>query len=79
MRAPSACVLAAWLVSYRAMATPPLQLEARELDYDPTTHELVLRGEVRIGTPPFVLTSPCLHLRETPLGWVVQGQGRLSL
>jgi hypothetical protein len=60
------------------MATPPVQLEARKLDYDPTTHELVLRGEVRVGNPPFALTSPCLRMRETALGWVVQGEGRLS-
>lgn len=87
LRRSAELVLAALFLSSRAGAqdADPSPFTAGELDVhadavgvDARLRELDLTGHVRADAPPFHLSADALHLRRSPLGVVVDGDGRLA-
>lgn len=81
-RAPGAvlaCALGLLTGSSSARADiAPLQTHADDVTLDARLRELELRGNVRVDSAPFHLSSDALRLRRTSLGVEVDGTGRLA-
>ncbi len=56
----------------------PLDAHADDVTLDAQKREVDLRGNVRVDSPPFHLTSNALKLRRGPRGVEVEGSGRLA-
>ena len=66
------------LTSARARAQPA-EVHAGDVELDPRTHELLLKGDVRVDDPPFHLSSDALRVRRDTRGALdVDGDGRLT-
>ncbi len=55
-----------------------LDVRADEVSVDTRLLELELKGNVHADAPPFHLSSEALKLKRTPIGVVVDGDGRLA-
>lgn len=55
-----------------------LDVRADQVSVDTRLLELELKGNVRADAPPFHLSSDELKLKRTPIGVVVEGDGRLA-
>lgn len=56
----------------------PVDVRADEVILDARSQGLEVRGDVRVAAPPFYLSSDHLHLRRSPRGVVVEGEGRVT-
>src|SRR4051794_8435018 len=52
------------------------EVHADDVSFDARQRELLLRGNVRVDSPPFHLRSDQLYVHRSPLGLVVKGNGR---
>lgn len=57
---------------------PPLDTHADDVTIDAKEHDLDLKGNVTVDSPPFHLSSDELVLKRTPRGVDVDGKGRLA-
>ena len=61
-----------------ALERLPVEARADDVSFDARQRELDLAGNVRVDAPPFHLSSDKLHVRRTPLGVEVKGEGRVA-
>jgi hypothetical protein len=69
----------AWAQEAPGSVLPPaVNARANDVAIDPRGRELVLKGDVRVDSPPFYLTSDALTVTRTRYGADVQGRGKVA-